>query len=78
MYSQCLHHGLQKSASKFVPFSVKTKRGDEDVEYLDDIVVLAELVVVRVSLPEVCCELFQSASYGHHHCHGVRLQDKEN
>ena len=78
MYSQCFYHGLQKSASKFVPFSVKTKRGDEDVEYLDDIVVLAELVVVRVSLPEIRCELFQSSSDGHHHCHRVRLQDKEN
>ena len=59
-------------------FLVKTKRGDQIVEYLDDIVVLAELVVVRVSLPEIRCELFQSASDRHHHCHGVRLQDKEN
>ena len=78
MYSQCLHHGLQKSASISVPFLVKTKRGDQIVEYLDDIVVLAELVVVRVSLPEIRCELFQSASDRHHHCHGVRLQDKGN
>ena len=47
------------------------KRGHEDMEDLDDIVVLAELVVVRVSLPEIRCELFQSASDGNHHCHGV-------
>ena len=78
MYSQCFYHGLQKSASKSVPFLVKTKRGDQIVEYLDDIVVLAELVVVRVSLPEIRCELFQSSSDRHHHCHSVRLQDKEN
>ena len=78
MYSQGLHHGLQKSASISLPYLVESKRGDEDVEYLDDIVVLAELVVVRVSLPEIRCELFQSSSDGHHHCHRVRLQDKEN
>ena len=71
MYSQCLHHGLQKFVSIYDLFLVKTKRGDEDVEYLDDIVVLAELVVVRVSLPEIRCELFQSSSDWHHHCHGV-------
>ena len=71
MYSQGLHHGLQKYSSISVSYLVKTKRDDQDVEYLDDIVVLAELVVVRVSLPEIRCELFQSASDGHHHCHGV-------
>ena len=78
MYSQRLYHGLQKIVSISDPFVVKTKRGDQIVEYLDDIVVLAELVVVRVSLPEIRCELFQSTSDRHHHCHGVRLQDKEN
>ena len=67
----------KKTASKSVSYLVETKRGEQDLEYLDDVVVLAELVVVRVSLPEVSCELFQSASNRHHHCHGVWLQDKE-
>ena len=42
--------------------------------HLNDVVVLAELVVVRVGLAQVSCQLFQGAPNRHHHCHCIRLQ----
>ena len=54
---------------------VREGSGGLQFRHLDDVFVLAEFVEVRVGLAQVCGQLLQGPSDGHHHRHSVRLQE---
>ena len=69
MDSQSLDNRLSQT-EKYRQFNT-----DQSDANLDNITVLAQLLVVRVGLAQVCGELLQGVPDGHHHGHRVGLED---